>query len=98
MKSYSKNIVAFSAIFLTSCFFRSSIPSSTQVTGFIIIGEQAVKLLGHCSEVYNKGVNEYWVPSDEDIRVLEKALPSFLEPFASQEPLSRFPKIPQTFG
>jgi hypothetical protein len=85
MKSGSKITFALSTIFLTSCFFRSPAPSNTQSDGFIIVGEQAVKLIGHCSNVYSEGVNEYWLPSNEDIQLLEQTLPTFLESFASQD-------------
>ena len=67
-------------ILIVSIACSGNLNQSNQVQhrSFIIVGDEAIKLVKHCTDAYITGVSEYWVPSEENVLALEMLLPSFL--------------------
>ncbi|MFN8002791.1 MAG: hypothetical protein U0X75_17435 [Acidobacteriota bacterium] len=68
-------LVAACLTLLFAC--RQTTPPA-QIEGFLLTGEEAKLLVGHCTTVYSAGVEAYWTPNQTDLRQLEHDLNSYL--------------------
>lgn len=84
MRISSLYAVAVALCFAIACKSQTAVPiQNTKVATFVLTGEQAIKLVHHCTDNYTEGVQGYWAPSAEDIASLEVSLPAFLNSYSN---------------
>jgi hypothetical protein len=82
-RTWTINALLFVTLLTPKCSSHHAPQKVNNATYFVLTGQEAEKLVWHCSGDFRKGVGGYWTPSVTDLERLEGSLNKHLNSFGS---------------